>query len=210
MLSLILTAFLVVLSAQVVSWIGESVLSEFAYSLYLRATQGSLVHQQNELKTNILKTKQELMQTSAQDQFAKWAKLRRSVDKSLADLEKLNSKVSSSKTTFTLVFRAILWTLVNIPQYFIAWRYRSQPVFWLPQGWFNGVMLWWLAFPFSPKGSVSVMTWTWACKSVLKIFEEVVRYIILPMFISTPPVDETKTSEKEKEKTEPIPVAEVD
>lgn len=34
--------------------------------------------------------KKELLQTSAQDQFAKWAKLRRSVDKGLADLEKLS------------------------------------------------------------------------------------------------------------------------
>lgn len=144
-----------------------------------------------------------------------------------------DSKLSSGKTTFTLVFRVILWILVNIPQYFIAWRYRSQPVFWLPQGWFNGVMLWWLAFPFSPRGSVSVMTWTWACKSVLKIFEEVVRHIIrellpkifsvlftdsqlaldylVPVFISSPEaVGGTKTSEKQEEKTEPIPIAEVD
>lgn len=35
-------------------------------------------------------TKQELLQTSAQDQFAKWAKLRRRVDKGLDDLEKLS------------------------------------------------------------------------------------------------------------------------
>ena len=34
--------------------------------------------------------KKELLQTSAQDQFAKWAKLRRSVDKGLTDLEKLS------------------------------------------------------------------------------------------------------------------------
>jgi CHD5-like protein len=34
--------------------------------------------------------KAELLQTSAQDQFAKWAKLRRGVDKGLSDLEKLS------------------------------------------------------------------------------------------------------------------------
>jgi len=71
-------------------------------------------------------------------------------------------------------------------------------------------MLWWLAFPFAPKGSVSVMTWTWACKFVLKIFEEVVQYFILPMFISAPEVVDEKTSEKQKEKIDPILVAEVD
>ena len=42
------------------------------------------------LKSEILVNKKELLQTSAQDQFARWAKLRRSVDKGLADLEKLS------------------------------------------------------------------------------------------------------------------------
>lgn len=45
---------------------------------------------QRALKSEILSTKSELLKTSAQDQFAKWAKLRRSVDKGLADLEKLS------------------------------------------------------------------------------------------------------------------------
>ena len=45
---------------------------------------------QRKLKSEILLNKKELLQTSAQDQFAKWAKLRRSVDKGLADLEKLS------------------------------------------------------------------------------------------------------------------------
>jgi tail-anchored protein insertion receptor len=46
--------------------------------------------QQRKLKSDILANKKELLQTSAQDQFAKWAKLRRSVDKGLSDLEKLS------------------------------------------------------------------------------------------------------------------------
>jgi hypothetical protein len=166
--------------------------------------------------------KQELAKTSAQDQFAKWAKLRRSVDKNLSELEKLStsllsllsslssthslpsplvarffllpfpclnrftttdSKLSSGKTTFTVGFRIFLWIFVNIPQYAIAWRYRSQGVFQLPQGWFNPVATWWLAFPFTPRGSVSVMTWTWACKAVLRVGEECVRFVLCECFL---------------------------
>ena len=165
--------------------------------MYLRTTQGSLVRRQSELKSDIMKTKQELSRTSAQDQFAKWAKLRRSIDKKLSDLEKLSahadtllrkvgthplhpidSNLSSGKTTFTVAFRVFLWIIVNVPQYVIAWRYRSKGVFWLPQGWFNPVVMWWLSFPFAPRGSVSVMTWTWACRAVLQVTEGAVRFII--------------------------------
>ncbi|KAL9708623.1 GET complex subunit get1 [Leucoagaricus gongylophorus] len=205
--SLILTAFLVVFMAQVVSWIGESVLSGYAYALYLRSTKGSLVRRQSELKSDIMKTKQELSRTSAQDQFAKWAKLRRSIDKNLSDLEKLNSNLSSGKTTFTVAFRIFLWIVVNIPQYVIAWRYRSKGVFWLPQGWFNPAIMWWLSFPFAPRGSVSVMTWTWACKAVLQVSEGVVQFVILPVFI---PTSVTVEEEGQSGKAQPITIAESD
>lgn len=47
--------------------------------------------EQRSLKTEILQTKAELLQTSSQDQFAKWAKLKRKVDKGLQDLEKISA-----------------------------------------------------------------------------------------------------------------------
>ena len=125
---------------------------------------------QRTLKSEILSTKSELLKTSAQDQFAKWAKLRRSVDKGLADLEKLSefffacplaspashpyvdAEVASSKTTFALKFNSLLWLLTTGLQFGVGWWYRKQPVFFLPQGWL-GPLGWWLALPFAPSGT---------------------------------------------------------
>ena len=95
------------LSKDLISWIGKSVLLHFvhlfftpdlsgstnhhqAWSPYQRIFNRNAVNRQRQLKSEILLKKAELLQTSAQDQFAKWAKLRRSVDKGLADLEKLS------------------------------------------------------------------------------------------------------------------------
>ena len=61
--------------------------------MYLRVTLSPAAMRQRALKSEILSTKSELLKTSAQDQFAKWAKLRRSVDKGLADLEKLSELI---------------------------------------------------------------------------------------------------------------------
>jgi hypothetical protein len=58
--------------------------------LYLWITGSSLLKNQARLKTQILKTKVEFQATSSQDQFAKWARLRRKMDKDLADLEALS------------------------------------------------------------------------------------------------------------------------
>ena len=63
------------------------------YDLYLRVSHSPLAARQRALKSEILTTESEFLKASGQDQFAKWAKLpvRRSVDKGLADLEKLST-----------------------------------------------------------------------------------------------------------------------
>ncbi|KIK02704.1 hypothetical protein K443DRAFT_677426 [Laccaria amethystina LaAM-08-1] len=150
-MSLLITIFLLVFITQLVSWIGQTVLLELAYALYLRLTRSAAFARQQALKSEILATKSELLKTSAQDQFAKWAKLRRSVDKGLADLEKLNSQIASSKSSFSLKFNSAIWILTTGVQFVVGWWYRRQPVFYLPEGWF-GPLAWWLAFPFAPAG----------------------------------------------------------
>ena len=140
--------------------------------MYLRITLSPTAMRQRALKSEILSTKSELLKTSAQDQFAKWAKLRRSVDKGLADLEKLSeffsmsshlesiylpflcvdAEVASSKSAFAMKFNTLLWLLTTGLQFAVGWWYRKQPVFFLPQGWL-GPLGWWLALPFAPAGT---------------------------------------------------------
>ena len=172
--------------------------------MYLRLFYSAKVAQQKKLKTEILANKKEMLQTSAQDQFAKWAKLRRSVDKGLSDLEKLSkwsdllfachdtfpcgrpfmstvltwlcldSELSSTKTSFSLKFNTVLWILTGGLQFVVGWWYRKAAVFYLPPGWF-GPLTWWLAFPFAPAGSVSCGVWQMACRRVIKVGERVVK-----------------------------------
>jgi tail-anchored protein insertion receptor len=106
-MSLIITIFALVFITELISWIGKSVLLDLvstftsnhintdvpscqAYALHQTIFNASTVSRQKKLKTEILATKKELLQTSAQDQFAKWAKLKRSIDKGIADLEKIS------------------------------------------------------------------------------------------------------------------------
>ena len=178
-MSLIFTVFALVFLTQLISWIGQSVLLEFAYGLYLRIFYPDTESRLRNLKTELLSTKSELLATSAQDQFAKWAKLRRSVDKGLAELEKLNSENATKKTAFSLKFNSAIWILTTGLQFVVGWWYRKAPVFYLPQGWF-GPLGWWLAFPFAPAGSVSVGVWQMACKRVIKVAERVVMDLAAP------------------------------
>ena len=84
---ILITVFL----TQAVSWIGKSVLQSTAFEIYSRIFLSSKSKQQRTLRTQVLKDKAELAKTSSQDEFAKWARLRRKVDKSLAELEKIST-----------------------------------------------------------------------------------------------------------------------
>lgn len=86
-LNLALLILIVVTLTQVVSWVGKSVLQELAFSIYSRALLGSTASKQRKLRKQVLEDKTTLSKTSSQDEFAKWAKLRRKLDKGLADLE---------------------------------------------------------------------------------------------------------------------------
>ncbi|RPD57596.1 hypothetical protein L226DRAFT_532101 [Lentinus tigrinus ALCF2SS1-7] len=178
-MTLMAMLFALVFVTELISWIGQSVLLEFVYSLYLRIFYSGTVTKQRKLKSEILLNKKELLQTSAQDQFAKWAKLRRSVDKGLADLEKLNSELSTVRSSFSLKFKSALWIMTTGLQFVIGWWYRKAAVFFLPPGWF-GPLTWWLAFPFAPAGSVSCGMWQMACKRVIKVGERVVKELMVP------------------------------
>jgi hypothetical protein len=169
-----ITIFVLVFITEFIAWVGKSVLLELVYALFLRIFHSSTFARQRALKSSILSTKAELLRTSAQDEFAKWAKLRRSVDKGLADLENLNAEISANKNAFSLKFNTALWVSTSGLQFVVGWWFRRSAVFYLPPGWL-GPLGWWLALPFAPRGSVSVGVWQMACRRVIKVGERVVR-----------------------------------
>ncbi|RSH81694.1 GET complex subunit get1 [Apiotrichum porosum] len=178
--------FLVVLLTQVVAWIGKSVLQEAAFSAYSSIFLSKAHRDQSRLRKQVLEDKAELNRTSSQDEFAKWAKLRRKVDKGIADLEKTNAVLASSRSTFGFRFNTLIWIATTGAQLVLVWWYRRQPVFWLPAQWVPAPVAYILRFPSAPKGSVSSAAWGTVCKRVLTSVEEIVK----PFFQPAPPVAE--------------------
>ncbi|QRW24036.1 hypothetical protein RhiXN_10360 [Rhizoctonia solani] len=109
-MSILLTIFVLVFLTELVRWIGKSVLLELLYPVYTRIFLKSTVDRQRTLRADVLAAKRDLLQTSSQDQFAKWAKLRRRVDRGLAELDTINSTLASARTSFSVKFSTVLWT----------------------------------------------------------------------------------------------------
>ncbi|KAK3171135.1 hypothetical protein OEA41_003219 [Lepraria neglecta] len=77
--SLLLVVFVLQLLIHLVNTVGAPVINEFLWTLYnkLPTSTSAEIKSQSMLAREVLRLKRELNATSAQDQFAKWAKLDR-------------------------------------------------------------------------------------------------------------------------------------
>lgn len=190
--------FLVVLTGEILSSIGKDTISEFVsfhflsfhlkygtniisiwrtqfHSLTQLFSNSPQSKQERELKTKILKGRTELASTSSQDEFAKWAKLRRRLDKDIADFETLSksfffsffcllyiltihsrvfveSKSSITKQSFISKFKKLLWLIMTVLPFIFSSYHRKSAVFYLPPGWFEP-LTWYMGLPKAPAGS---------------------------------------------------------
>ena len=142
----------------------------------------------------MLRLKRELGSVSAQDQFSRWAKLRREHDKAVAELEKCcmsllppllsffsslcvgyvsltlhtASALSTSRTRFDRSTNIARLACTTGLRFFLQFWFAKRPLFWLPEGLFPGWLEWCLALPRAPKGSISLHVWGMACSASIQ------------------------------------------
>lgn len=92
-------SFIFLCFRQCCSELTRALRSEQAFQIHQRLFNSKVITEQKSLQKDILETKSQLLKTSAQDEFAKWAKLRRKIDKGLVDLEKLSAYSSGFVVT---------------------------------------------------------------------------------------------------------------
>ncbi|KAI8804687.1 WRB/Get1 family [Cladochytrium replicatum] len=102
-------------------------------------------------RKEILDIKGDLSRTSAQDEFSKWAKLRRKLDKQVAEYEKECKSGSMDKAKFEVAVSWGLWAAMLFFQAVVMLAYRTTAMFYIPLEW-SGPLHWILSFPFAPKG----------------------------------------------------------
>ncbi|KAI2468245.1 CHD5-like protein-domain-containing protein [Annulohypoxylon bovei var. microspora] len=179
-ISLLLLVFLVELGAHLVNTVGAATINNLLWNLYLSLpTQTSTrAVEQKKLQKEYLTIRRDLNATSSQDQFAKWAKLRRQHDKALEQLEKMKSSHEASKTSFERYVGIIRWLATTGLKFVLPFWYAKQPMFWLPQGWFPYYVEWILSFPRAPIGSVSIASWQTACIGVVLLISDTIAAIL--------------------------------
>ncbi|KAF9358754.1 GET complex subunit get1 [Mortierella sp. NVP85] len=167
-MQLTIAVLVVVLLSELINLVGKTQFTAMAYHLYLKVVYKDKITKQRQLKKEVLTLKNDLSRTSSQDEFAKWAKLRRKMDSKIADLEKLNSDLNFSKASFEIKFKSVLWFVTSGLQFcMVAW-FRRSAVFYLPYGWF-GPAEFFLSMPFAERGAVSIAVWFYICRKFVHL-----------------------------------------
>jgi hypothetical protein len=87
--TLLLLIFLLQLTLHIINTLGANTINTLIWTLYLRIPSpiSSLIQKQRVQKASFVTLSSSLASTSSQDQFAKWAKIRRQLDKVTTELE---------------------------------------------------------------------------------------------------------------------------
>ncbi|RKL26485.1 hypothetical protein BFJ72_g13701 [Fusarium proliferatum] len=176
MASLMLSIFVVEVVVNLVNTIGAAAINNLLWTIinFLPVSTAKAAGEQRKLQTDYLKVRRDLNSTSSQDEFAKWAKLRRQHDKLLEQLEKTKKTNEAARSNFDKILTVLRVVVTRAPQYFLPFWYATEPMFWLPYGWFPYWAEWILSFPRAPIGSVSIASWQLACTGVIALFSDLI------------------------------------
>ncbi|KAM0715484.1 hypothetical protein Q7P37_008982 [Cladosporium fusiforme] len=172
--SLILVVFVIQLAIHLVSTFGGQAINDLLWLIYtkLPTPQSKQAASGMQLRKEVVRLNREMTNTSAQDDFAKWAKLRRQHDKKKAEYEQNAQSLQSFRSNFDRIASALRWIGTSGARFVLQFWFSKQALFWIPQGWAPYYVEWLLSFPRAPLGSVSVNMWWIACASVIKMASE--------------------------------------
>ncbi|KAF2491258.1 hypothetical protein BU16DRAFT_435232, partial [Lophium mytilinum] len=174
--SLLLVVFVLQLALHLLNNVGASSVNQLLWVLYnkLPTPTAAGAKKQTIAKREVIRLKREMAGISAQDDFARWAKVRRQHDKAVADFEKIDASLRTAQNTFNTTLTTVRWVSTTGLRYTLQFWYTKRALFWIPRGWVPGYVEWILAFPRAPRGSISINVWDVACASCVALVSEVV------------------------------------
>ncbi|KAF5545819.1 GET1, partial [Fusarium napiforme] len=129
MASLMLSIFVVEVVVNLVNTIGAAAINNLLWTIinFLPVSTAKAAGEQRKLQADYLKVRRDLNSTSSQDEFAKWAKLRRQHDKLLEQLEKTKKTNEAARSNFDKILTVLRVVVTRAPQYFLPFWYATEP-----------------------------------------------------------------------------------
>ncbi|KAK5138252.1 hypothetical protein LTR08_003313 [Meristemomyces frigidus] len=177
MISVLLLVFLLQLTIHLINTFGAQAVSELLWTLYtyLPTPQSASLASGSKLKADVVRLHREMKATSAQDDFAKWARIRRDHDRAKDKYDKQSTDLQSFRTNFDRATSLLRWAGTQGLQFLCNFWFSKQPMFWLPANMVPYPVEWLMSFPRAPVGGVSINVWAAACAGAIALVSEGVR-----------------------------------
>ncbi|EEB06139.1 GET complex subunit Get1 [Schizosaccharomyces japonicus yFS275] len=137
------------------------------FRVYARFSGSPEFKSYNDLRLQLLSTKRDLNNVSAQDEFAKWARLNRKFDQLNVKWEKQSKIVSQKSEGVKKLISLTFWIVTRGYRFIVQFKNSGNPVFAVPEGMLPTWALWFLALPKAKTGYVSVAVWNFASQKVI-------------------------------------------
>ncbi|XP_053390541.1 guided entry of tail-anchored proteins factor 1-like [Mercenaria mercenaria] len=134
-----------------------------------RSIGGYFIHLTDEelnLRQQVRDLKAEQGAVSMTDEFAKYMKLQRKIDRLVDQVKKMGSSRSQKITMFSMGVKMVINVLHGIVMISVIIFYKNDPLYMLPEQWFYPVNRL-IAFPTGVPGGIGVTCWILVCSSVV-------------------------------------------
>lgn len=171
-------------------------------SIYNFTFNRSHLNNQRQLRKDIMKTKKDLTSTSSQDEFSKWAKLKRRHDKLLKEHEDNKQTNTKAQVLIKPFVKVVMFAIPSILQFGVTIANGKRTIIHLPpQNWFGSVLGLVFCLPFSPRGTISATIYGMVVKRVLKLLKQFKQDLGIILFgVSQPEVKKQKGNVSEDKK----------
>ncbi|EGE03131.1 CHD5 domain-containing protein [Trichophyton equinum CBS 127.97] len=115
MASLLLFVLAIQIITYLINTIGASTIDSLLWLLYIKLPNqaSQTAREQRQAKLEVIQLKREMGATSSQDEFAKWAKLRRRHDKAMEEYDVKNKKLNAMKVSFDWTIKTVRWAFTT-------------------------------------------------------------------------------------------------
>ncbi|KAI5960601.1 GET1 [Candida pseudojiufengensis] len=166
--NIILISIVVLFLQKIVSIIGKQTIQNHISNFYFthvnkNSSFKEYTTKQHELSQLIKQQKS----ISAQDEYAKWTKINRSIDKLKQELIKLQEINSLEKSSIDNITKIAITIITTIPIWFLRIFCRKNALFYLRTGIFPNYLEWILALPFFKSGIIGLTCWMFCVNYVL-------------------------------------------
>lgn len=168
--TILITSFTFLVLQKIITLIGKPTIQSLVWNVY---TSSPLLAQSKSIKQYAAKQHEirtlahEQRSISAQDEYAKWTKLNRKLDKLKLELQDLNETLSVEKTKVNSLTNSLIWISTVLPIWVMRLLFRKTNLFFIRVGILPYYIEWWLALPFFKVGTIGLTCWMFAVNCVL-------------------------------------------